>query len=268
MRTTMHRACSVAQPDAHPIGHGSRDGWDPLRGSGDKQAPEGTGWGVDRGSPVPARNSAPPGKSAPPGNFPPREISPRGPGGPPGGVPGGVQKGGVWGVLRTPSYGPFGEAYPGPIYIRLYCPGGVWGGILGGSGGVFWGGILGGSGGPRILSQKRGGEKNQNSVPTGRIIKYPKKVHTRGVPGGPGGPPRVPPGVHQVKYPPPGYPPIRGVPPSGGSDRGDGPDSNRGGRDRCRQGRVTPIEIRTVPVGSMSIDAMMMIVVGCHDHRR
>ena len=148
----------------------------------------------------PSRPEIPPPREnpPPPGNFPPREISPRGPGGPPGGVPGGVQKGGVWGVLRTPSYGPFGEAYPGPIYIRLYCPGGV------------WGGILGGSGGPRILSQKRGGEKNQNSVPTGRIIKYPKKVHTRGVPGGPGGPPGSPRGCIRSNTP------LRGTPLSGG----------------------------------------------------
>ena len=226
MRTTMHRACSVAQPDAHPIGHGSRDGWDPLRGSGDKQAPEGTGWGVDRGSPVPARNSAPPGKSAPPREIsPPGKFPPGARGGPPGGSQGGSKRGVFGGSSGPPVMAPSGRHIPA-LYISDCI-------VQGGFGGVFWGGL----GAPGFCPKNGGAKKTRILSRLGELLNTQKKCTPGGSRGGPGGPPG-PPGGASGQIPPSGVPPypggtpIRGVGSGGRSgfqSGGEGSMSTRSG---------------------------------------
>ena len=107
---------------------------------------------------------------------------------------------------------PWGTGGPGtPLSDRTRrgLQGGLQGGLLGGSREGVPGGAPGGPGGPRDTPPGPGGPpagdpsrtQAPTSVPTGRVIKYPRKC----TPRGPGGPPVTPPG-------PPGTPLRRGVP--------------------------------------------------------
>merc|ERR1712240_417851 len=95
----------------------------------------------------------------------------RGPGGPPGGSGGGSGP--------TPGNRHFGGFWAPTEYQILWKRG-----VLGGPpGGLSRGGIP--RPGPKIPKKPK-----FHSVPTGRVIKYPRKC----TPPGPGGPPGVPPG--------------------------------------------------------------------------
>jgi len=150
-----------------------------------------------RGVRGPPRGGPPGGPPGPPGA--PRARA-RGPGarGPPGGAPGpasGLPPGDPW-------EGHFGGFSGARYTISSYSEGG----ILGGSGGVPGGYTRGGMvyHGGWILSQmaKKPKKPKIHFVPTGRVIKYPRKC----TPPGPGGPPGGPPG------PPDSLPPRTGIP--------------------------------------------------------
>ena len=144
----------------------------------------GTQPGPPSGGP-PARG--PPG--APAGKFP-------GPGPPGPGAARGAPGGPKWPPAGAPKWALFGPS----SYIKYNRKWGVQGGtplgVLLGPGGP------GGPGGPKIGGPPGNGPSRAHtptSVPTGRVIKYPRKCTPpppRGVPGGPpGGPPRGGPGT-------------------------------------------------------------------------
>ena len=83
-----------------------------------------------------------------------------------------------------------------PKKTFTYGKGGFWGVPGGPSGGVSWGV-------DPVPTPKIPKNRKFHSVPTGRVIKYPRKC----TPPGPGGPPGVPPGAPPAPTSPRGCPP-------------------------------------------------------------
>ena len=166
-------------------------------------------------SPPVGGGKIPPGRGV---RGPPRGGPPRGPPGAPRGPararpgPGGpgAPRRGPWdgfqpppgGPPGTPDFGDFGGFSGARYTISSYSEGGILGGSGGVPGGVYQGGMV--YHGGWILSQmaKKPKKPKIHFVPTGRVIKYPRKC----TPPGPGGPPGGPPG------PPDSLPPRTGIP--------------------------------------------------------
>ena len=108
------------------------------------------------------------------------------------GAPGGLRRGSA---PETPILAILGGFRP-PKKTFTYGKGGFWGVPGGPSGGVSWGV-------DPVPTPKIPKIRKIHSVPTGRVIKYPRKC----TPPGPGGPPGVPPGAPPAPTSPRGCPP-------------------------------------------------------------